>query len=589
MPKSAGKKKSPTLKERRNKIAESKQQKKHAKGKNAKSLGPSQSQVDDLLKHYQSGRYGEAEKLAVTITQKFPKYQFGWKVLGAVFVATSRKSEALNANQKVVQLGPKDAEAHSNLGNALQVLGRLDEAEASSRRAIALKPDYAEAYYNLGVTLKKAGRLKEAEITYRQAITLKTNFYEAYHSLGNILLELGRLEESEVSYRQAILLKPDHAKTHSNLGSTLQELGRLAEAEVSYRQAISLRPDYADAHFNLGITLKILGRLDEAEASYRQAIEIKPDYAEVFSDLGNTLKQLGRLAEAEASYRRAIVLKPDYADAHYNLGNTLLELGRLEGAEASYRNVISLKPDYAQAHSNLSAIFAIKEDYDSALNSIRRANDIEPMDKKFIVLKEILKSRQTHKQHGTGLHGADGLIFDMKLTSNPLILWREVELELVANLYNINTIAIDETPDARFGNGNTTGYSLFEDNRFTMGTVVEDLTDIMKEAVKSDVVILESFFNIFRAGSGITIHNHLGPLDKIQGLNLSKQKYVLQYYLRVGDQSCSEPGLYRLYEPEEEILPSAGTIIIIPAERMHSAVYGGDEDRVMLGINFYAL
>jgi hypothetical protein len=57
----------------------------------------------------------------------------------------------------------------------------------------------------------------------------------------------------------------------------------------------------------------------------------------------------------------------------------------------------------------------------------------------------------------------------------------------------------------------------------------------------------------------------------------------------VGDQNCSEPGIYKLYEPDEEILPSAGTIIIIPAERMHSAVYGGDEDRVMIGINFYAL
>ena len=57
----------------------------------------------------------------------------------------------------------------------------------------------------------------------------------------------------------------------------------------------------------------------------------------------------------------------------------------------------------------------------------------------------------------------------------------------------------------------------------------------------------------------------------------------------MGDQNCSEPGIYKLYEPYEEILPSAGTIIIIPAARMHSAVYGGDKDRVMIGVNFYSL
>ena len=47
--------------------------------------------------------------------------------------------------------------------------------------------------------------------------------------------------------------------------------------------------------------------------------------------------------------------------------------------------------------------------------------------------------------------------------------------------------------------------------------------------------------------------------------------------------------MFKLYEPDEEILPSVGTIIIIPTERLHSAVYGGDEDRVMIGVNFYSL
>ena len=589
LPKLPDKKKSLTLKEKRNKIAERKQQKKQAKNKNISDVSPSQSQTNKLLEHYESGRYSEAEELAVSITEQFPTYSFGWKALGELLARAGRKSEAANANQRAVKLSPQDAEAHNNLGNSLQILGKSEEAEASFRRAIALKPDYAEAYCNLGITLNKVGRLEEAEASYRQAIVLKPDFSGAHYNLGTTLLKIGRLEEAEVSYRRALLLKPDVYKAHTNLGNTLQELGRLKEAEVSYRQAISLKADYTDAHYNLGITLKLLGRLEEAAASFKQAISLKADYTDAHYNLGITLKLLGRLEEAAASFKQAMVLKPDYAEVRYSLGFMLLELGRLEEAEVSLRQAISLKPDYSQAHSNLGIIFAIKEDYESALDSVGRANDIEPMNKNFIVLKKLLKSRQSQKQHGIGFHGADGAIFDIKSTFNPLILSRAVEPELVANLYDITTRELDETPDTRFGNGKTTGYSLFEDSRFIMNTVEEDLMDIMKKSVKSNVVILESFFNIFRAGSGITIHNHLGPLDKIQGLNLSKQKYVLQYYLRVGDQNCSEPGVYKLYEPDEEILPSTGTIIIIPAGRMHSAVYGGDEDRVMIGINFYAL
>jgi len=292
------------------------------KAENNPVQAPSQAEIQKFLNHYQNGKYGDAEKLAISITEQFPEHQFGWKALGAVLMQTNRISETLVSSQKSVQLAPQDAEAHINLGVTLQELGRLDEAEASYTQAIALKSDIAEAHNNL----------------------------------GNTLQELGRLEESEVSVRQAIALKPDFVEALSNLGNTLQKLGRLDEAEASCRQAITLESDYAEAHNNLGITLQQLGRLEEAETSYTQAIALKSDYAEAHSNLGDILQELGRLEEAEASLRQAIVLKFDFAEAHNNLGNTLKELGRLGGAEASLRQAIDLKPDYAEAHLNLTSM-----------------------------------------------------------------------------------------------------------------------------------------------------------------------------------------------------------------------------------------
>ena len=319
LPKSPERKKSLTLKEKRKKIAESKQQKKQAKGKNANNLSPSQSQIYNLSEHFQNGRYDEAEKLAMSMIREFPKYQFGWKVLGAVLARTCRNSEAIKAIQTAVTLSPQDTETHYNLGNTFKELCRLEEAEASYKQAIALKPDFSEAHYNLGYTLK----------------------------------ELGRLEEAEASYKQAIVLKPNFSEAHSNLGGTLQNLGRLEEAEASYRQAIALKHDYAKAHCHLGITLQKLGRLDEAKASYTQAIAFKPDYAEAHSNLGATLQELGRLEEAEASLRQAILLKPDLAEAHNNMGVALQDKGDPDAAVDSYKQAIKIKPDYTEAWNNL--------------------------------------------------------------------------------------------------------------------------------------------------------------------------------------------------------------------------------------------
>ena len=188
------------------------------------SKNPSQARIDSLLKHYQDGRFSEAEKLALSITQEFPRYQFGWKVLGALFKQTGRVSESLAASQNSVQLEPQDAEAHSNLGNTLQVLGRLGEAEVSYTQAIALKPDYAEAHNNLGITLKDLDRLDEAEASFRQAIALQPEFAQAHRKIWLVLFDQ---KQYEAALRDADLCISKGA-IELDL-TTLYALGRIEE------------------------------------------------------------------------------------------------------------------------------------------------------------------------------------------------------------------------------------------------------------------------------------------------------------------------------------------------------------------------
>ena len=115
------------------------------------------------------------------------------------------------------------------------------------------------------------------------------------------------------------------------------------------------------------------------------------------------------------------------------------------------------------------------------------------------------------------------------------------------------------------------------------------MTGIMEEAVDSRIFIWDSFFNILSAGGGTTPHQHLNNVDKNKVLDIGSQKYSLVYYLSVGDQNCTEPGILKLLDPDEDIMPCDGMITIIPAGRKHSAVYNGRKDRVMIGVNFYSL
>ncbi len=271
---------------------------------------PGSQEINTLAELYNQRRYGEAILLAQTMTMRYPRNEFGWKILGATLKQLGRGADALAPMQQAVALCSEDADAHCNLAVVLLDLGRLDEAEVANRRVLQLTPGSVLAHSNLGVTLQAQGRLNEAEASFRRALQINPDYAKAYFNLGCLLYSLKRHAEAETNLRQAIKCNPDYVKAYSNLGATLYDLGRLEEAETCYRRALQIDPDFAEAYYNLGNIFKDLGLLNEAEASYRRALQINPGYADAHSNLGFTLQRQGRLEEALACFQERVRLLP---------------------------------------------------------------------------------------------------------------------------------------------------------------------------------------------------------------------------------------------------------------------------------------
>ncbi|MDA9034922.1 tetratricopeptide repeat protein [Hyphomicrobiales bacterium] len=230
------------------------------KNKNNKKEIPAKKKINTLLELLKFERYKEAEILALSLTQQFPKHQFSWKALGVIKQKIGRSVESEYAYQKAVELSPQDPEAHYNLSVTLQDMKRSKETELSLKRAIALKEDYFEAHNNLGILLKGLGRLEEAELSFKNAIAFNPSYFEAHNNLGIVFKEQGRSGESELYLKQAIALKPDFSEAHHNLAIVLKEQGKLKEAEESYRQAIALKPNFFEAQNGLLRCLFSLGK-----------------------------------------------------------------------------------------------------------------------------------------------------------------------------------------------------------------------------------------------------------------------------------------------------------------------------------------
>jgi tetratricopeptide (TPR) repeat protein len=304
--------------------------------------------------------------------------------------------------------------------------------------------------------------------------------------------------------------------------------------------------------------------------------------------LGITLQKLERLDEAAACCRQAIALKPDFAEAHSNLGITLKNLGRLEEALASYRQAIALKPDFAEAHYNVGLILHMEGHVEAGIENLAKADDIDSNLSGSNLVLSVLRARQARERTEESIDRTD---LHRELGSKLIYLERSVEAELIVALYEMQSREMDEARNTPvFGNGRCSiNYNMLDEDLPIIKIVEGDLIGILKRTFKSEIYLQDSFFNIYGAGAGIPPHNHLNELDEDKYLDLAKQKYSLVYYISVGDQECHEPGILKLHYPEEEILPCDGMIVIMPAGRSHSTIYGGKTDRIMIGVNFYVL
>lgn len=180
-------------------------------------LHPTKEQISILLRHYESGRLGKAEVMAISFTHDFPKHQFGWLMLGILLTKSERHFEALNAYEIANSLSPQNARVLNNMGVTYKKLGRLKEAEISLRDAIALKPNYAEAHNNLGNIFKKMKELEKAEACFRKAVTYNPNLADAYNNLSLTLKDLGKFNQAFSACIKALHINQNFNGAYNNL------------------------------------------------------------------------------------------------------------------------------------------------------------------------------------------------------------------------------------------------------------------------------------------------------------------------------------------------------------------------------------
>ena len=120
------------------------------------------------------------------------------------------------------------------------------------------------------------------------------------------------------------------------------------------------------------------GRLGEAENLCRQILQSFPQNAPALHLLGVIAHQVGNLSAGVEFLQQAVAAKGDIAYYHSNLGEMLRLSGRPKEAIESGRRAIELDPNHPSALSNLGIAYFDNGDYESAEQCYRRALALDP-------------------------------------------------------------------------------------------------------------------------------------------------------------------------------------------------------------------
>ena len=363
--------------------------------------------------------------------------------------------------------------------------------------------------------------------------------------------------EKAIEYCKLILKKePNNYNTLTLVGLAYHKIKKYDESIKNYEKAIKLKPDFAIAYFYLGNIFYDLKKINDAIKNYEKAIKLQDNLAGAHYNLGNLFYSLKKFKNAIENYKKAAKLDPNFFGIYLSLGNIFKDIGELDNAEFYLKKVLTLNPKLSQIHNEL--------------------HDISRLKKLLIHIKDSSKSNNI----------SDSQI--SYFSKEPFITNRPVTRDIVKFLYEIDYRKFEEAKDPRYGKGRCSlDFELFKEENSIISNLSKDIIGICENALKSKIFVFDSFFNILNTKGGTTPHDHISEFDINTGL--THKKYSLVYYISTGDQDCSDPGILKLYNPNKEILPREGMIVIIPANQKHSAIYNGNKDRVMIGVNFYCI
>ncbi|MDZ7644747.1 MAG: tetratricopeptide repeat protein [Woeseiaceae bacterium] len=272
-----------------------------------------------------------------------------------------------------------DSQSLAMAARANMAAGDYDAATELLKRRVDQEPTNSALQLDLAAAYLAAGDVAAAEAIL--AAGTDTTEADAYRRDMLGVMSRVRADDFEAAIaaaRAMIADHPDDARLRNMLGGIYLAMDNDDAARAEFDAALAIEAGNRTALLNLGRMAASQGDYDAARGRFSTVLDAAPDDAGAMIALGMVEAADGNRERSIEWLEKARAAAADNAMARTMLARQYLATEDFENAEAVATEAVTIAPQSAQAHAVLGAALEGQGDERGALESYRRATELDP-------------------------------------------------------------------------------------------------------------------------------------------------------------------------------------------------------------------
>ena len=273
-----------------------------------------------------------------------------------------------------------------NLTKAQNAVLSHDWGTAARLYKLLLKDDdsnivYLKALANVYV---KSDEDEKAIPYYEQIINFYPHDIEAMNSLGAIYRRIKQYQKSVEILKRA-QNEQNISSVNYNLGFTFKEMGNYEDAIECFESVITENPDDVLTYNHLGSIYLLQKNYEKSVNSFKHGLQVDQNHPILNYNLARCYAESKNYRESIKYFEKALRTRPGWIEAVRDFSDVLVKCQKNSSAQELVERTIKMHPQNADLLCILGNIFLSQFDYDNAVKTFEKAEEIEPNDVKILM------------------------------------------------------------------------------------------------------------------------------------------------------------------------------------------------------------